>query len=156
MLGDRHEAEDVAQEVFVRALRSLASWDQQRPLKPWLITIAANRCRTALGRRKTRPESVPFDLDVADRSRPADGVNELQAEVQGALGELREDYRQAFLLYHERGLSYAEMSELTGKPVGTLKTWLFRARQEMLARLKSRGMIDEEFAGDLPDVRSGT
>ena len=55
MLGHRQDAEDVAQEVFVRAFRHLEHWDQERPLKPWLLMIAVNRCRTALERRSKLP-----------------------------------------------------------------------------------------------------
>jgi len=55
MLGHRQDAEDVVQEVFVRAFRSLHQWDPERTLKPWLLTIAANRCRTFLSKRARRP-----------------------------------------------------------------------------------------------------
>ena len=54
MLGQREDAEDVSQEAFVRVLKSLPRWDQQRAFEPWLMTIAANRCRTQLAQRKRR------------------------------------------------------------------------------------------------------
>src|SRR3954451_1911137 len=55
MMGHRQDAEDVLQEVFLRALRAVSGFDGNRPLRPWLLGIAANRCRTALGRRSRRP-----------------------------------------------------------------------------------------------------
>ena len=55
MMGHRHDAEDVAQEVFVRALRGIAGFDAERPVRPWLLGIAANRCRTALSKRGRQP-----------------------------------------------------------------------------------------------------
>src|SRR5262245_38683329 len=58
MMGHRQDAEDVAQEVFLRALRGVSGFQSERPLRPWLLGIAANRCRTALGRRNRRPATV--------------------------------------------------------------------------------------------------
>lgn len=143
MLSDSHDAEDVAQEVFVRAIRSLRRWDRSRPIRPWLLAIAANRCRTHLSRHRRRPAVCEYVDEAPDpRPREEDG-GELRAEIQVALGQLRPDYRQVFLLFHEQGLSYEEMSQLTGRPVGTLKTWLHRARGEMLAHLRSKGLAPE-------------
>jgi RNA polymerase sigma-70 factor (ECF subfamily) len=144
MLGDGHEAEDVAQEVFVRALRSLARWDRTRPLRPWLLAIAANRCRTQLGKLGRRPVASEYVDEVADHRAREEPAAELQAEIQASLERLRPDYRQVFLLFHEQGLSYEEMSQATGRPVGTLKTWLHRARAEMLAHLREKGLAPED------------
>ena len=60
MLGQRQDAEDMAQETFVRALRSLSHWDQEREFLPWLLAIAGNRCRTCLSQRMRRPASTPL------------------------------------------------------------------------------------------------
>lgn len=144
MLGDRHEAEDVSQEVFLRALRSLHQWDCQRPMRPWLLTIAANRCRTALGRSQRRPIAREYLDEAPDPRASDDGAAELRSEIQIALGQLREDYRCVFVLFHEQGMSYEEMSVVTGRPIGTLKTWLHRARAQMLTYLRERGLAPEE------------
>lgn len=143
MLGDAHEAEDVAQEVFLRAMRSLGKWDRSRPLRPWILTIAVNRCRTHLGRMKKRPSLTENAEELPDLRPNEDDSNELRAELSVALLQLREDYRQVFLLFHEQGLSYEEMSEATGRPVGTLKTWLHRARGELLEHLRRKGLVPE-------------
>lgn len=143
MLGDRHEAEDVAQEVLLRALRGLKGWDAARPLRPWLLTIAANRCRTQLTRRLRWPVATEYSDDVPDHRDDDADARELQSEIAIALSGLRPEYRQVFLLFHEQGMSYQEMSELIGKPIGTLKTWLHRARNEMLAQLRQKGLAPE-------------
>lgn len=150
MLGDRHEAEDVAQEVFLRVHRSLRRWDGERPLRGWLLAIAANRCRTSLSQRQRRPKATEHLTEVPDH-RPPDDAGELAAAIQAALAELRDDYRKVFLLFHEQGLSYEEMGALTGRPIGTLKTWLHRARAELLAKLRGKGLAPEE-RHDLSEV----
>jgi RNA polymerase sigma-70 factor (ECF subfamily) len=143
MLSDRQEAEDAAQDVFVRAIRSLKRWDRERPLRPWLLTIASNRCRTYLHQRKRRPSASEYAEDIADPRAEQDSSQELWQEIRRALDELRPDYRKVFLLFHEQGLSYDEMSSLTGKPIGTLKTRLHRARNEMLKMLQRKGLATE-------------
>ena len=133
LLSDRHEAEDVAQEVFVRVFRSLRRWDKRRPLKPWIIGITVNRCRTFLAKRARRPELVDYLQDIAI-SPPADDSTELVREIRAALDQLRPEFRRAFLLFHERGLSYEAIAEALDCPVGTIKTWLHRARLQVLDR----------------------
>lgn len=142
LLHHRQDAEDVTQEVFLRVFRSLKRWDASRPLKPWIMTIAVNRCRTWLTQRTRRPELVEYLQETA-ASAPADDAAELAREIQAALAELREDYRLVFTLYHEQGLPYEDIAEAVDKPVGTVKTWLHRARLEVLERLRRRGMISE-------------
>lgn len=143
MLGHRHDAEDVCQEVFLRAFRALHRWDATRPLRPWILGIAANRCRTALGRRKNRPTLAEFLPDVAE-AKPADDSAELTAAVHAAVEQLRPDYRAAFVLFHEQGCSYDEIGAALGRPTGTVKTWLHRARAELLDHLRRAGLIEPE------------
>jgi len=64
-------------------------------------------------------------------------------EIHAALHELRWEYRSVFVMFHERGLPYEEIAEAIEKPIGTVKTWLHRARLEVLDRLRRRGMISE-------------
>jgi RNA polymerase sigma-70 factor (ECF subfamily) len=140
LLGHRHDAEDVTQEVFLRVFRSLKGWDSSRPLKPWLMGIAVNRCRTWLAQRTRRPEVVDYLQDVA-AGPPADDSIELLQEIRAALAELRTEYRIVFVLFHEQGQPYEEIALALERPVGTIKTWLHRARLEILDRLRRRGMV---------------
>jgi RNA polymerase sigma-70 factor (ECF subfamily) len=139
MLGHRHDAEDVAQETIVRALRAIHGFDQERPLRPWLLGIAANRCRTALSRRARRPIPVESVGDRVDTRERLGDPNDLAAELERALGRLRPGYRAVFVLFHEQGLPYEEISAAIGRPLGTVKTWLHRARTEIAEDLARRG-----------------
>jgi RNA polymerase sigma-70 factor (ECF subfamily) len=143
MLGHRHDAEDVTQEVFVRALRHLGRWDSARPLKPWLFTIAANRCRTLLANRARKGTVTTYDNDVPANEADPLSASELAEELQTALELLREEYRLCFVLFHQQELSCAQIGEVLGCPQGTVKTWLHRARRELAEHLKRRGRDGE-------------
>lgn len=143
MLAHRHDAEDVCQEVFFRVFRSLHRWDAARPLRPWIMGIAVNRCRTWLTQRSKRPELHDYLQDTAE-CRPADDSAELVREVAAAIDELRPIYRAAFVMFHEQGLPYDDIALAMDRPLGTIKTWLHRARIEVLQRLRERGMVPDD------------
>jgi RNA polymerase sigma-70 factor (ECF subfamily) len=143
LLNHRHDAEDVAQEVFLRVFRSLRRWDCQRPLKPWIMGIAVNRCRTWMSQRARRPELVDYLQDTLP-GPDADDSSELRQEIQAALAALRLEYRTAFVLFHEQGQPYEDIALAMDRPVGTIKTWLHRARMEILEYLRRRGMVPED------------
>jgi RNA polymerase sigma factor (sigma-70 family) len=141
MMGHRQDAEDVAQEAFLRALRSIAGFDVTRPLRPWLLEIAANRCRTALARRARRPPAASQPIE--DRPDPRPGLadpDDLAGELERGLRALRPEYRMVFSLFHEQNLSYEEIAEAVARPVGTVKTWLHRARAQLAEDLSRRGV----------------
>jgi RNA polymerase sigma-70 factor (ECF subfamily) len=142
LLSHRHDAEDVTQEVFLRVFRSLRRWDSTRPLKPWIMGIAVNRCRTWLAQRARRPELVDHLQETAP-TPPTDDVRELVGEIRAAVSALRVEYQSVFILFHEQGQPYEDIAAALGRPVGTIKTWLHRARLEVLERLRRRGMISE-------------
>jgi RNA polymerase sigma-70 factor (ECF subfamily) len=110
-------------------------------LEPWLFAVAANRCRTALSRRTRR--TPPFPIVDAEDSRQRGGADQLQEELQRALLGLRPEYRLAFLLFHEQELSYAEIATTLGRPLGTIKTWIHRARIQLMTTLQARGALQE-------------
>jgi RNA polymerase sigma factor (sigma-70 family) len=142
MMNHRQDAEDVAQETFVRALRAMAGFDAARPIRPWLLEIAANRCRTALARRSRRSFlslAEPAEEPADNRAGPAD-PDDLAGELERALTALRADYRLVFVLFHEQNLSYEEIARVVTRPVGTVKTWLHRARAELAEYLSRRGV----------------
>jgi RNA polymerase sigma factor (sigma-70 family) len=111
-------------------------------LRPWLLEIAANRCRTALARRARRPPIAPPE-SIEDRADPRPALNDpddLAGELERGLRELRPEYRLVFVLFHEQNLSYEEIAEAISRPVGTVKTWLHRARAQLAEGLSRRGV----------------
>ncbi len=142
MLNHRHDAEDAMQETFIRAIRGIFGFDPSRPIRPWLLEIAANRCRTALALRARRLPPAG-GRDVEDRADVRPGLSDpddLAGELERAVGRLRPEYRLVFTLYHEQNLSYEEIAQALERPVGTVKTWLHRARVELAEELTSRGV----------------
>jgi RNA polymerase sigma factor (sigma-70 family) len=128
------------QEAFLRAFQAIGGFDSTRPVRPWLLGIAANRCRTALSKRARRP---PVTETVAEYIDPRPGVadpDDLAAELSLALARLRPDYRAVFALYHEQNLAYEDIAAAMDRPVGTVKTWLHRARAELADYLSRRGV----------------
>src|SRR5205085_8617522 len=100
-----------------------------------------------LAKRARRPESVDYLQDTAP-SPPPDDSAELIREIRAAVDDLRPEYRTVFVLFHEHGQPYEEIAQALGRPVGTIKTWLHRARLEVLERLRRRGMVPEDEATD--------
>ena len=143
MLGHRQDAEDVTQESFLRALRSLGNWDGERELAPWLLAIAGNRCRTMLAMRSRRPVVTSLVDQLPDKPLGLEDEQSLAEEVELALSTLRAEYRRAFLLFHQQQLSYQQISEVLGCPLGTVKTWVHRARREIVEQLTERGVVEQ-------------
>ena len=146
MLGQREDAEDATQETMVRLVNNLHRWDQNRAFEPWLLTIAGNRCRSRLAKRMRRPASLSLDRPIEDRSQLDIQAQLLAEEIDLALSDLREEYRRAFLLFHEHEKNYAEIAREMDVPLGTIKTWVHRARREIVSRLARRGVVDEAYA----------
>jgi RNA polymerase sigma-70 factor, ECF subfamily len=143
MLGHRQDAEDMAQESFIRALRSLSHWDRTRELAPWLLAIAGNRCRTLIALRRRRPATNPLAEQLADLAPDGDSARNLGEEVGRALANIRFEYRQAFVLFHEHEMSYQDIAEAMECPLGTVKTWVHRARREIIDQLRKREVLTE-------------
>ena len=139
MLGNRHDAEDAMQETLLRAVRSLHHWDGDRPILPWVLTIAANRCRTALSRRRGRP--VEFPELVED---PSGDAADLGEELEAAVMNLRDEYQTVFRMFYLQEQSCIDIGLHMGVPEGTVKTWLHRARKEIASRLKRRGVVSDD------------
>ncbi len=144
MLGQREDAEDATQETFLRVVRNLHRWDPNRAFEPWLLTIAGNRCRTRLAKRMRRPGTLSLDYPVEDRSLELNRAKLLNEEIDLALQQVRQEYRDAFLLFHKQEMCYAEIADNLNVPLGTVKTWVHRARRELIVRLRKRGVIGEK------------
>ena len=91
------------------------------------------------------PAAEPVDyLHDTVASPPDDDSAELAGEIRAALRELRLEYREVFVLFHEQGQPYEDIARVMSRPVGTIKTWLHRARLEILDRLRKRGMVPDD------------
>ena len=136
IVGNRQEAEDVAQEVFIKAYEALAHFDPARPLAPWLYRIARN---TALTWIKQRPPHAALGDWVEDEADPGPEAQAVTGEalerLRRGLDALPEKYRRAVELRHFQGLSYQEMSAALGVPLSDVKSWLFRARRMLRASM---------------------
>ncbi len=151
-------AEELAQETFVKAWRALARFDPARKFSSWLFKIAHNCALDALRRRGE--ETFSLDEPLADgeseRELPADpkAENPLSRataraagrELERALSGLRPRYREILLLRFAEGLSYEEIAEVTGTPLGTVKVHLFRARKELADAMRAAGWDPTELA----------
>lgn len=146
MLRHRQDAEDMTQEALVRAIRNLSRWDSQREFSPWLLAIAGNRCRTLLAARMRRPHNGLAGELLEDRTPDPLAERSLSEEVQRALAGLRDEYRTAFLLFHEQELSYQEIAAALNCPLGTVKTWVYRARRDLARELTRRGIVEDNHA----------
>ncbi|MCG8652390.1 MAG: sigma-70 family RNA polymerase sigma factor [Pirellulales bacterium] len=144
ILDHRQDAEDVTQETFSRMAKYLDRWDSRRPLEPWLIAIAGNRCRTHLSRRRVhQPLSAAME-PASDRTNEQFAAESLQEEVCLALASLPTNHRRAFELFHEQSLNYSEIADTLGCPVGTVKTWVHRARTKLIEQLRSREVVQSK------------
>ncbi len=138
MLGNREDAEEVLQDAFVRAYRSLARCDDPERFGAWLYGILVNRCRTAGARAARRARRFVYDpaaLESAPLSGP-EGRAEWDDTVRWALARLPSESREAFLLKHVEELEYEDMARLTGAGVSALKMRVKRARELLQAMLK--------------------
>ena len=141
-IGDRDVAEELAQETFVRAYRSLKSLREETKLSTWLFGIAKNVARESIRSKVRDRHNVDLDddqvLDLSDQSPvPVDQLlgKEFNQVVQRSLAKLDDDKRTVFTLkvLHQR--SYEEIAEITGFSIPKLKTDLHRARAEMRQRV---------------------
>jgi RNA polymerase sigma-70 factor (ECF subfamily) len=138
MLGSREDAEDVTQETFLRAYRSLGRYEERQAFRTWLFQILINRCRTAAVRRQRRRRMFLIDDNAIALAsvRPAAESSDLRAELQRVIDALEPDQREAFLLKHVEQLSYDEMAAATGVGVSALKMRVKRACDRMQRLLR--------------------
>ena len=145
-LSSREEALDVAQQAFILAWRKLHTFRREAQFYSWLYRIARNVATSRVRRQKINSGSLDqlrddagFEpLDTRDQSAPEHQI--LQAEaiqrLQAALKEIPEEFRQPLILKELDGMSYEEIGHIMDVPIGTVRSRIFRARQELLERLK--------------------
>lgn len=147
MVRDRELSEDLAQETFVKVLNALDSYRPEFKFSSWIFKIANNAAIDHLRRRQLEtlslegsPEATSPDrveataLQLADRAEtPLDELEarELGSAIERAIGKLRPEYRSCIILRHIEGRPYEEIAEILDLPLGTVKTYIHRARNEL-------------------------
>ena len=141
MLGSRAEAEEVAQEAFLRAHRGLAEFRRDARLSTWLYSIASRLCLTRLASAERRYGRAGEETLLRLRSGDADPASaleqgELEAALQRAIAELPEDRRLVVILRDLEGLTYEEIAAALELPIGTVRSRLHRARMDLKEKME--------------------
>jgi RNA polymerase sigma-70 factor, ECF subfamily len=132
------DAEDVAQDTFVRAFVHFERFDPARPVLPWLIAIARRLCLDLLRRRKVvaSTETMPIgDQSTASPEAEA-SLREQLSRIDRALANLDEGPREAIILFHIEEMSYRDIAAALEVPMGTVMTWLHRGRAQLKRTLE--------------------
>ncbi|HEV8149356.1 MAG TPA: sigma-70 family RNA polymerase sigma factor [Gemmatimonadales bacterium] len=158
MVRNRELAEDLSQETFIKVLNALASYRPEFKFSSWVFKIANNAAIDHLRRREldtlslegsphadTAEKIEATSLQIGERAESAlDAVanKELGSEIERAIAQLRPEYRSCILLRHVEGRPYEEIAELLELPLGTVKTYIHRARNELRLAL---GHLKDEW-----------
>jgi RNA polymerase sigma-70 factor, ECF subfamily len=151
MVRDRQLAEDLSQETFIKALNAIATYRPEFKFSSWIFKIANNAAIDHLRRREvdtlsldgapnaTSQEDIEATaLQVGDKGETPLAeleARELGTAIERAIGQLRPEYRSCILLRHVEGLAYEEIAQLLDLPLGTVKTYIHRARHELRGTL---------------------
>lgn len=137
LLDDRADAEEAAQEAFLRIWKGLPGFRGQSSLSTWIYAVTRNTC-LSYRQTKRRPASLPLDEEpvraAVEAWHAARQPKESRMDLLRLLPQLPEQHRQVLTLYYLEGKSYDEVARMLQAPMGTVKTWLNRGRKE-LARL---------------------
>jgi RNA polymerase sigma-70 factor (ECF subfamily) len=150
VVRDPGRAEELAQDTFVKAFRALHTYDVQRKFSAWLLTIAHHvaidevrkgTLATVSLEELGDPDGPP--IDIADRKSATPAAlaerTELATALKVAIGRLRPEYQEIVTLRYSQELEYDEIADITGLPLGTVKSSLFRARKELAVEMESMG-----------------
>ncbi|MDT4953247.1 MAG: hypothetical protein QOJ02_1385 [Acidobacteriota bacterium] len=150
MVGNYEAALDLTQEVFIKVYNSLTRYRSEFKFSTWIYKIAHNSAVDHLRRHSTREQSLLNEFDGEQRELPIESRRispeqeyagkERRAEIEQVVRGLPAAYRELILLRHSHDLSYDEIAEVTGLPLGTVKNRLFRAREVMRQLFVERGI----------------
>jgi RNA polymerase sigma-70 factor, ECF subfamily len=156
MVRDREMAEDLSQDTFIKVLNALDRYDPKYKFSSWIFKIAHNTTLDQL--RKKEPQTLSLEgsphartaeqaetssftaVDTAENPEQYTASKEMGFEIEEAIARLRPEYRSVIVLWHVEGRPYEEIAEITGLPLGTVKTYIHRGRnelREMLQHLRS-------------------
>ncbi len=149
MLNNANEAEEAAQEAFIRAFTRLESYNPAHKFSTWLLSITSNYCIDLLRKRRAQLLSIdeplaPHPALMSDKSKGPEAQlmnSEQQDMVQSLLAELQPEYREAVVLRYWYELSYEEIAEMMDTTVSAIKSRLFRARKQLAEISLEQGMV---------------
>ena len=151
LVRDREKSEDLAQETFIKVLNALDRYDPSYKFSSWIFKIAHNTSLDHL--RKKEPQTLSLEgsphaesaseqeasviqaLSTEETPEDYTASRELGATLEVAIGKLRPEYRTAIVMCHVEGRPYEEIAEVMGVPLGTIKTYIHRARNELKKEL---------------------
>ena len=151
MVRDRQRAEEISQEAFLKAFRALRRFDRSRKFSSWLFKIAHNTAIDSM--RRGQLDTTSLDAGEAEERSWSDVLADeqtiapdrqatagaLRGAMERAVGRLRPEYREAFVLRFGQGLAYQEIADVLDLPMGTVKTNIHRARKEFARLLEEEG-----------------
>lgn len=149
LVRQKQEAEDLAQETFVKAFFALSKYDNSYQFSTWIFRIALNLCRDHFRKKKGPLFSLHEPIGDDENSELADMIEqqafldpdgevlnqELRTKLEKAIDQLPFKFKQVVILRHLENLSYEEIAQVTGLPIGTVKTYLHRARKTLRKEL---------------------
>jgi len=138
VLGNHTDAEDAAQEAFLRCYRKLPQYRAEATFSTWLFRLVLSSTIDYQRREKRRPDPVEAP-DLLDETAPELGEGVTAATLTAALRDLPEDYRVPTVLRDIYGLPYQEIADRTGRPLGTVKVMVHRGRASLRLRLRAAG-----------------
>lgn len=145
-LSGPHDAEDLAQETFVRALGALPSFSGRSTARTWLLSIARHVAADAVRRAARRPRTAALPLEEAlqTRATPWHPNIDEAVHVRALVADLDAERREAFVLTQIIGLSYADAARVCACPVGTIRSRVARARMDLITALDERAGLSRE------------
>lgn len=155
MMGNGADAEDIAQEVMLKAWRALPAFKLDSLFGTWLYRITMNACCDELRRRRTNTVSVE-EMHESGRELETEGFEErsdMGGGIAWAVAKLSEEYRAALVLRDIEGYSYEEIADILQCPIGTVRSRINRAREQMRSMLYASGTL--QSAGSSKAVERG-
>ena len=149
LMKNQEDAEDMVQESYLRAFRFFGSFHEGTNCRAWFLRVVRNTCYTALGSRDVKDKEVPLDseADQIEDSAPLPPVSLAEKTtveaVREAIAALPVDFREVVVLRELQGLSYKEISDVSGVPLGTVMSRLARARHQLYLILSDRKQREE-------------
>lgn len=143
-MRDSSQAEDMSQEAFLKGYRLLHGFRGDCTFSTWLYRVAGSVCLTEIARRKRRGETALLPQHMEQVLAPQAEPSDMPEKIRGCVSQLSQRYATIITMYYLKGLPYEEIAQVLNIPMGTLKTWMFRARKQL------RKVLETELAGNAP------